>query len=389
LIDAESLLALNDTVSCFYDAALGRVSWEEPLGKCARFMQTKNALFSVRDPVTRKAHFSFGNFGTDMTFTRNFAEKYSQLSPFVIAAITSPEGTVVNPINLIGREAYERGRFFREWSAPQGYHDYMGSILLRQKNAIYTIALGRTTNQPLFNDVDEQKLELLIPHVTRALQISERLNTFETERAELLSTLDSLSTPVILIDRDSRIRQINTAAIALIESDQGIANRNGTLRILVPQIDHELRTAAPLMDGHGVILPSKLKNGMQIHVLAHDINPGRTSSSGRYERLLLVFDWPNARSTPIGENLRDRFGLTISELRVLMPLVDGGSVKSIAFDLGLSQETIRSHVKNLFQKTATNRQQDLIRVVLDHRGQIPIPIKSAKLLGGGKPAALQ
>jgi DNA-binding CsgD family transcriptional regulator len=380
MIEAGTLIALNDAVSCFYEAALGRVSWAEPLASAAKVLNASNAVFSVRDPVTRKAHFSFGNFGSDPSFVRSFAENYAVLSPFVIATAISPEGKAVNPIDLIGREDYERGRFYKEWSAPQRYHDYIGSILLRQPNAIYTIAFGRTDDRPLFDKNDHKMLEILTPHAIRALQISERLNTFEREKAELLSTIDSLTTPIILIDSNRLIRQINSAAINLIGSGQGVSNQSGMLRFSDADVEQAFRAAYGMKQDRAVILPAKLSNGMQVHLLAHSIQSCGAPANINDERTLVVIDWPKAKSIPIGENVRSRFGLTISELRVLLLLIDGGSINSVASDLGLSQNTIKTHVTRMFQKTGTRRQQDLIMAVLDQPAETPVAGKATEVV---------
>jgi DNA-binding CsgD family transcriptional regulator/PAS domain-containing protein len=361
LLDSQVFAKLNNAISCFYDAALGKVSWEEPLRLAADAMNAHNAVFSVRDPVTRKAHFSFGNFGTDPTFTQSFAQTYATLSPFVIATAISPEGKAVNPINLIGREDYERGRFYKEWSAPQRYHDYVGSILLRQPNAIYTIAFGRTTERPLFSKTDMETLEFMTPHVTRALQFSERLNTFETERAELLSTLDSLATPIFLLDRNLRIRQINTAGLALIDSEQGVTNRNGTLSFTDSVVEQEFRSQRTIETGHAVVLQEKLKGGLQVQMLARNIEG--PSHAANDERILVVIDRPTPSMAPVAENICERFGISIAELRVLLLLVDGKTTEIIAADLGLAKNTVKTHIAHLLQKTGTHSQIELLATV--------------------------
>jgi DNA-binding CsgD family transcriptional regulator len=372
MLSAPTLLALNEAVSSFYEAAAGHVSWEEPLGHAARVLNASNAVFSVRDPVTRKATFSFGNFGTNPEYTRKFAQIYSTLSPFVIAVAVATEGTVVNPIEMIGRAEYEKGRFFKEWSEPQGYHDYIGSVLLRQSHAIFTIAFGRTIDQPLFDQEDHDRLAFLVPHAARALQIADRLNTIATERAELLSTLDALSIPVILVDKDRRIKQINTAASVLMDTLQGIENDAGKLRFNSHTTNAELASYMAHPSEQGIILQSQLNNGMQVHVLRKMIDKQRSYDSPNDERFLVVIDWPKPKLAPIGAELRDRYNLTIAELRVLAMLIEGGSVSSICGDLGLKPNTVKTHIKALFAKTQTNRQQDLIRAILERSSTLPV-----------------
>jgi DNA-binding CsgD family transcriptional regulator/PAS domain-containing protein len=358
MLDGQTLRALDTVVSCFYDASLGKVTWEEPLRLAATAMDAHNAVFSVRDPVTRKAHFSFGNFGTKPEFARNFAQTYATLSPFVIATAIAPEGKAVNPIEMIGREEYERGRFHREWSAPQKYHDYVGAILLRQPHAIYTIAFGRTTDRPLFSEREKQVLDFLAPHVTRALMISERLNTFEKERDELLMTLDSLAVPIFLLDRQARVRQCNTAALGLIESGCGASNRDGSLVFEDPVLAKEFLSLCAIETGHAVVLKSKLRGGLQVQILARNISGGDNR-----DRLLVVIDRPVSSAPPLAENIMSRFGITISELRVLLLLIDAKSVKDIATDLGLSHNTVKTHISHMFQKTGTNSQRGLLKSV--------------------------
>jgi DNA-binding CsgD family transcriptional regulator len=45
-------------------------------------------------------------------------------------------------------------------------------------------------------------------------------------------------------------------------------------------------------------------------------------------------------------------------------MLEGGDRGTIARDLGLSLATIKTHIQNLFAKTDTNRQADLVRVVM-------------------------
>jgi len=58
--------------------------------------------------------------------------------------------------------------------------------------------------------------------------------------------------------------------------------------------------------------------------------------------------------------------LTGTEVRVLHAIVDTGGVPDIATALGISESTVRTHVKRLFDKTSTHRQADLVKLVAAH-----------------------
>jgi DNA-binding CsgD family transcriptional regulator len=62
--------------------------------------------------------------------------------------------------------------------------------------------------------------------------------------------------------------------------------------------------------------------------------------------------------------LRNRFGLTPAEARLVLRLVAGDSLRSAAKALGIKYETVRTHLKSVFQKTRTRRQAELVILVL-------------------------
>jgi DNA-binding CsgD family transcriptional regulator len=64
------------------------------------------------------------------------------------------------------------------------------------------------------------------------------------------------------------------------------------------------------------------------------------------------------------DRLRCHFGLTLAEARLALHLVTGETLRTAAAKLSISYETARSHLKNIFHKTGTGRQAELVVVVL-------------------------
>ena len=62
--------------------------------------------------------------------------------------------------------------------------------------------------------------------------------------------------------------------------------------------------------------------------------------------------------------LRSHFGLTPAEARLALHLVAGETLRSAEVKLSISYETARTHLKNIFDKTGTCRQAELIVVIL-------------------------
>ena len=62
--------------------------------------------------------------------------------------------------------------------------------------------------------------------------------------------------------------------------------------------------------------------------------------------------------------LQRHFGLTPAEARLALHLVAGETLRSAEVKLSITYETARTHLKNIFNKTGTCRQAELLVVIL-------------------------
>ena len=66
-------------------------------------------------------------------------------------------------------------------------------------------------------------------------------------------------------------------------------------------------------------------------------------------------------STP--EIIATLYGLTPGELRVLLAVFESDGMSDLAEVLGISEPTVRTHLRRLFEKTGAKRQADLVKLV--------------------------
>ena len=62
--------------------------------------------------------------------------------------------------------------------------------------------------------------------------------------------------------------------------------------------------------------------------------------------------------------MRDLFGLTPAEIRVAVAVVEGATPREIADRFGVSVNTVQIQLARVFDKTATHRQTDLVRLLM-------------------------
>jgi len=66
------------------------------------------------------------------------------------------------------------------------------------------------------------------------------------------------------------------------------------------------------------------------------------------------------------EPAKNRFGLTTRELAVIGYIVEGCTNKDIARECGIAEETVKRHLKNIFDKTGVSSRLELAMFALNH-----------------------
>ncbi|MGH0032040.1 MAG: helix-turn-helix transcriptional regulator [Myxococcota bacterium] len=80
--------------------------------------------------------------------------------------------------------------------------------------------------------------------------------------------------------------------------------------------------------------------------------------------IAVVFGSPDAISRASIQALGEVYGLTAAESGVVRGLVEGHSIEEVAARRKVKTETARGQLKQVFAKTGTTRQAELIRLVL-------------------------
>jgi DNA-binding CsgD family transcriptional regulator len=91
----------------------------------------------------------------------------------------------------------------------------------------------------------------------------------------------------------------------------------------------------------------------------------RRKAGTSYAAVAAVFVRKAALDAPsLLEAIAKRHQLTPSELRVLLAIVEIGGVPEVAKALGISETTVKTHLRHVFEKTGTTRQADLVKLVV-------------------------
>jgi DNA-binding CsgD family transcriptional regulator len=177
---------------------------------------------------------------------------------------------------------------------------------------------------------------------------------------------------MFIVDGIARIIHINASGYALLTDAAILRCVSGRLSVFDRQAQCTLRAAiaaaraddAPV-DMRGVTVPLTAYDGKQwlAHVLPLTRHARRHTNTA-YTAVAAVFirkvglDLTYALAT-----LASVYNLTPAEMRVFAAIVEFGGVPEVAPVLGISETTVKTHLQHIFEKTGTNRQADLVKLV--------------------------
>jgi DNA-binding CsgD family transcriptional regulator len=115
----------------------------------------------------------------------------------------------------------------------------------------------------------------------------------------------------------------------------------------------------------GVAVPLTARDGERYVAHVLPLTSGARRQAGiTYAATAAVFVNKAALDLPSPmETVAKLYKLTPSELRVLLAVVEIGGLPAVADVLGISTETVKTHLQHVYAKTGTNRQADLVKLI--------------------------
>jgi DNA-binding CsgD family transcriptional regulator len=367
-----SVEAFSRVVESIYDAAMDPAHWQEALRLISELTESSKTGMGIVDHAQKRHVLGYAH-GYEEGYLRKYSEQYAVMNPLMVAGHLRPVGSVYTMSMLVDEEEFLESRLYTDWARPQGLRDFIGIHTLRSGQRSAGLSAQRLERQPRYGEADLRLFGLLSPHICRAFAISDLLDLRTITSETLKATLDALAAGVYLIDREGRVaymnaaaeKQVRTSGVLRIRSNRLAASRQDLQGILGHEIANAIADEAAIAGAHTVALSGNDGTGLVATILPLDRGK-RRSVSGPFAAAAAVFvqDPQNVPPLP-GEAFAKLYGLTAGELRVLLALAPGLSVREAADMLGIRESTSKTHLQRIFQKTGTSKQTELMRLLMN------------------------
>jgi DNA-binding CsgD family transcriptional regulator len=355
--------------------------WRKVLkGACDFVRGGPSASLFWQDSAKKTGH-SYFVWGGDPRFGQLYWDKYINLNPLTPTAGHFPVGEVYSATDIVPVAQFLETPFYKEWMLPQGWGDVLSTNLDKAATSRAVFSVARHARDGLVDDDMRRRMRMLVPHVRRSVMVGKLIDNNRVEAAALADTLDGLEAGMFLVDSGGRLVHANASGRVML-NEGNVLHANGKLVARDAQADEALRdvfSAASQGDaalgGKGIAVQLTARDGDQFvtHVLPLTSGARRQAGVG-YAAVAAVFVQKAGRATPVSlVELARQYHLTAGELRVLGALIDVGGVPEIAQALNLSPATVRTHLRNVFEKTGVRRQADLVKLITSYPAPILVP----------------
>ncbi len=364
-----------ETVGRLYEAAANPERWPAAVETAAQLFNAPMGQINVYNARQSRLNFSVAH---GVAYSHHVLNRYAELSagdPFTHKALKY-SGKALRCSQIADRSTIRKSQMYREILQPHGIEYRVVSIVGDQESQFGIFGLMRGSNDRDFDDDDVALMSDILPHFRQAMSLYSTLSTGTTGDKFALAALNSLSVGIAIVDSNASVLFLNTAGKAIIDEEGGFALRNNHLTADRPE--DAVRMLAILRQ---IIGESKSGVSTSADFLVLGRIDGGAPLSATIAPLvrhvdlpvplahvdslaIVVFTDPCRQMEVPAELLQRLYGLTPAEGRLLAELVGGRSLEDAARALGVKKETGRKRLANIFQKTQTNRQAELVRHVL-------------------------
>lgn len=350
-----------------YEAALDENRWSDLASRMAETFDSPSATIQVRSAEQSTQVLVF----TDNIRIDDYERYYGQLDPWVQGALGLGMNRVVLGHELVDDASFLRSEFYADFAQRCGQHYIVGCLLEVTPTQFAGLGIHRGRSGRPFDEDDRRSVAQFADHLQRALRLRARLGPVPCQQRWTLEALALSNTRFFVVDEEARVHFASPDAARYCTPARPLQVSYGRLhpRECARQkaFSSMVRSAVALARATPDKTLSNAPSAMALPderggLLTLTVSPLAALPDSPARALVFFKDAAEGSVQP--QRLQELFGLTPAEAGVACALVRGLSCADIAQTDGVSENTVRTHVRQVLQKTGTSRQGEFIALAL-------------------------
>lgn len=224
------------------------------------------------------------------------------------------------------------------------------------------VAVHKAERDTAFGNVEAARLDGVYSHLERVVKLRRMFERQRDRGARLQDLADQSDQALLRVDRTLRVQSLSASAQALLERRDGLSMYRNRV-IATPAMESLLKAAVLSViekrDGAQTSMICQRPSGLRPYRIVV-LPAGFASDAGA----ILKIDDPDAMvPTSTIDAIRGAYGLTTMEAALAQGLLAENTIEEIASGRAVGRETVKTHLKSLFNKTGVNRQSALLKLL--------------------------
>jgi DNA-binding CsgD family transcriptional regulator len=357
-------------VRAIHGASLSAAEWPGVLERLRSHLDAQVASLSYHDFASGSDSPLFES-PDDKSFSQEMAA-FSARNPWFLSSQDYVPGRVMTGDELISNADLRRTDFYRGFLKPRGLLHLLCGVVAQRARGVHFLSIYRAEDQGAFDDRARSELGVLLEHVTLSLESQWRWQEANDLARALLALTDHDANPLILVTAEGEAIHRNPAAEQLLQRCIGVRVEGSRLmaasaadqRLLRETIARVARdeTARPGA-APSVLTLASAPPAPPVVAVVRPAGLVFTRQVGSRRGLVMVtIRGGHAAHDASSCIFARQYELTAAQAKVSSLMFAGQSLATISQTLNLSENTIRSHLKQIFQKTGTHGQMELVHL---------------------------
>lgn len=286
-----------------------------------------------------------------------------------------PADSTVTGSALLPSCEFMQSEFYDDFLRHLDIYHVCSAKLMDEESKTSVLSIYRPSDKDDFSPAELRFVHALSPHLRRAVQMHLKMGSLAAQNAAMHEALDRIAGGVVFVSADASVLQMNRAAEEMVRQNDGLSVRRGRLTAAHAQETAELRDlitqAADAASGvlarpGGEIALSRPSLRRALAVIVCPFRSGTDGSGPAAARpcaCVFVTDPEREVEVPV-ETVVRLYGVTQAEARIALGLAGGRRLEDLADQFGITLQTARSQLKQIYAKTGTHRQAELVRLML-------------------------
>jgi DNA-binding CsgD family transcriptional regulator/PAS domain-containing protein len=353
-----------------YEAALDESKWPSFLEAFAAAVGGSSAMLRSNDMMNLSASFN-ASVGYDPAWQVAYCQHFVKEDYYNQVMNQFAPGKIFSSGQLDQTEL-RKTEYYNDYLRPQDKMHAFGAFLLKEGDNTLVLGIQRDKCGCAFGEEESRLMGVLIPHITRAVQIHRKLHTVTAKKKQAQGALDQMRMGVILTNRFGVPLYLNRAAELMMSQDVGLGVFHNKLAVHsateTAQLLKMIFDAAPGAKDVGVGGDMRITLPNKVDILHCVVTPSAPEFSFMLNTSIGADCVAVFLSRPGGLQMSPKrlvtlYKITPAEARLAARLAALRTVEEAADDLGVTVSTARSQLKSVFAKTCTRSQSELLMLL--------------------------